>query len=158
MIRSGSGQGRVSSRLWFLLVLTVLTVAACGAGKGDGSSRGATPDLLTVDVYSGRENPTVDVDADVFAELERLATSGEGTPLTVADVESAVPGLGFRGYTAEMAGGDLTVRLLPGVLIVEDDGAFAEVTGTRVAEMFETVTDAIADQVSAQVLAAIRDV
>jgi hypothetical protein len=116
MIRFGSGQGRVSSRLWFLLVLTVLTVAACGAGTGDGSSRAATPDLLTVDVYSGRENPTVDVDPDVFAELETLATSGEGTPLTVADVESAVPGLGFRGYTAEVAGGDLTVRLLPGVL------------------------------------------
>ncbi len=115
---------------------------------------------LTVDVFSGRDNPTVEVERSTWDDLEELASSNETTPISSQESSLLVPALGFRGYTAEItldADTHSSIRLSRDVLVVETNDTFHQLTGIHVSELFETVTAEIDDQVSDDVLEAIRE-
>jgi hypothetical protein len=48
------------------------------------------PALVTLDIFSGRENPSWIVDDDKVADLQRMARAGAGV--------GPVPLLGYRGF------------------------------------------------------------
>jgi hypothetical protein len=58
---------------------------------------------ITIDIFSGRENPTVEFDGKELEDLrERLAPAGEAK--RGAEVLPPMPTLGYRGLVVEQEG------------------------------------------------------
>lgn len=103
---------------------------------------------VVIDLYSGRENPVVRLDADTAEQLT----------LRVADHEAAgeftsggeLPsGLGFRGFVIYPAGGaDPWLRITPDAVYIEDSGAWvADPSGSFYALVWDALRPSLAPEV-----------
>lgn len=92
---------------------------------------------ITVDIFSGRPNPTWEIqDQDQVHELIQLMAHNEAA---VAEVSSGFTGLGFRGIRVEITD-DLDTAGLPAVFEIAGGGSRDPYTGADVAErLLETM-------------------
>jgi hypothetical protein len=83
-------------------LVLVLAATGCAAGNGAGSVESPNPALQTIelDVFSGRPNPSWQLDDEARKKLVSLlgALARAQTPAP------EVPGLGYRGFTFGLGG------------------------------------------------------
>jgi hypothetical protein len=83
-------------------LVLVLAATGCSAGNGSGSDESPNPALQTIelDVFSGRPNPSWQLDGEARKKLVSLL--GALAPAQTPAPE--VPGLGYRGFTFGLGG------------------------------------------------------
>ncbi|HEY6797026.1 MAG TPA: hypothetical protein VI248_20325, partial [Kineosporiaceae bacterium] len=97
-MRRISGGGRLPG--WIAVVLGSMLLCACaGSGPGAvgaGGSGAGSGILVTVDIYSGRENPSWRSSYSQARSVIECVTKSTATRSVTADIEDG--GLGFRAF------------------------------------------------------------
>ena len=107
-----------------IVVVAGIALAASGCSTPESDAPAAPPSwtTVTVDLYSGRENPKIPLAPDVAEELYLMigdsAAAGEVIPADPPD-----PGLDFRGFVVTPADANLPVlRILPTAIYLDESG------------------------------------
>lgn len=112
---------------------------------------GAPATIVVVDLYSGRENPTVQLDPLVADQLYDALAGLAPTGLELTDLPD--PGLGFRGFVVTPPDDTRPVlRVLPGTVVVDPDGTpeiLADSSGRVFAAILDSLPIELRDQVAA---------
>ncbi len=143
------------------IAASLAVVAGVGVGVWAALGRGLPaapaaplPTTVEVDLYSGRENPSVALDAaladEVYAVVDTLAPTG----LEVSDLPD--PGLGFRGFVVTPPY-DLRpqLRAVPGAVIVDPAGqpeVLADPSGAVFAALLGGIPADLQQQVADQLV------
>ena len=121
------------ARAWLAVAAAIVLVAGAGFGAwswlGRGSTVPAAPaavpqSSVEIDVFSGRENPRVNLDAAITGQLYAMLSDQEAAGLLKP---AALPeqGLGFRGFILTPADTSLPVlRILPTAVYVNRSGPY----------------------------------
>ncbi|MGC3955843.1 MAG: hypothetical protein QM804_16630 [Propionicimonas sp.] len=116
---------------------------------------GYTAATVEVELYSGRENPVIDLDGSVAEELYALVTDRRER-LAQQSLDWSLPeeGLGFRGFRVTYApdAGRPALLILPGLVQVgsdDDREIYADPDGTLFQLVASVLTDGLRDEVAA---------
>lgn len=140
-----------AARNWLAVAAAIVLVAGAGLGAwswlGRGSTVPAAPaaapqSSVEIDVFSGRENPRVDLDAAVTTSLYAMLADQEGAGLLRPAVLPE-QGLGFRGFVLTPADSSLPVlRILPTAVYVNRSGSYQQLPDPNM-HFYNRVYDAI---------------
>lgn len=145
-----------------LIVVAGVGVGFMLNGRGIPASPAGPPEpvgaTVEVDIFSGRENPVIDLPASATDELYALLAARMDDPPHPHPHASFEPGLGFRGLVVTPADSEnrSRLRLLPGLVHVGSDDDFKLVDDDDQL-MFQLVLNAIRDSLPEEVLTAIDE-
>lgn len=158
-----SGRGRLPWRTMLAATAALVVVAGVGVGVWlNGRGIPATPvppagqaaTTVEVDVFSGRENPVVELDSDVADELYALFDDNSGSAEPVDPPELA---LGFRGFVVTPADAARpTLRIRSDAVFYGPEEAHRRIPDPD-GVFFGTVLDAIRGSLPPEVLEAIGE-
>lgn len=142
----GSGSVLIRGQSLVTASIPAVALAACAGGEGDDASLPMSLDV-TVDVFSGRENPVVSIrDDETITSIVELI---ERVLLNEADQNDA--NLGFRGFVVVGSSGDThTVR--PGEIVQEGAEGESLIDAEGAVAAYRAVCDALVTELDADLV------